>query len=95
MAAPASSGEEALYNVADDEPTPRAEVMEYAAALAGCSLQDASAAVTGRSGGERGRRRRTENKRVRNDRMRALLAPAGLAFPSYREGLDAISRDAR
>ena len=74
--------------MADDDPMPRAEVMAYAAGLVGCRLT--SAAAVGSARGERGRRRQREIKRVRNRRMRALLSPNGLAFPSYREGLDAI-----
>ena len=63
--------------------------MAYAACLLGCEVP--SAAIVGSARGERGRRRRTESKRVRNERMRALLAAAGgLEYPTYREGLEAI-----
>lgn len=93
MATPAPNAEMALYNVADDEPAPRAEVMAHAAHLLGCPLMDG--AVVGSAQGERGRRRATESKRVRNGRMRALISPNGLAFPSYREGLTAIQAESK
>jgi len=89
MRTPAASARDALYNVADDEPAPRDEVMAAAAALLGVPTPvDAAAAAAG-GGGARSRRRGTESKRVANGRMRALLRPAGLAHPTYRQGLAA------
>ena len=78
--------------VADDDPAPRAEVMAFAAELLGASSLAASDAAGAPSGGSgaRARRRATEHKRVSNDRMRKLLLPSGLRWPTYREGLRAI-----
>ncbi|KAL1523072.1 hypothetical protein AB1Y20_018032 [Prymnesium parvum] len=87
MAAPASKREDAIYNVADDEPAARADVMEYAAGILGCRLPNS--ALVGASG-ERKRRRKTESKRVYNGKMRQLLPQGGLSFPTYREGLLSI-----
>jgi hypothetical protein len=40
---------------------------------------------------ERGRRRRTDRKRVSNERMkRHLLTDATLLHPTYREGLESV-----
>ena len=80
-----------VYNIADDEPTPRGEVMAFAASLLDApraAAADADAAV---GGGGRARRRATENKRVSNKRMRTLLPE--LAYPTYREGLRQIAQD--
>lgn len=91
IAAPAANEADSLFNVADDQPATRMEAMEFAAELLGCSIS--SSAFQGNLQGERARRRRTENKRVKNERMRALLAPKRLCYPTYKEGLVAIHRD--
>ena len=83
----------AVYNVADNEPAPRADVMAYAASLLGATASDASAATDGSADSVRAQRRATENKRVSNRRMLAELLTAGLAYPTYREGLRQISLD--
>lgn len=80
--------EDAIYNVADDNPTPRTEVLQFAASLLGVELP--RGLLVGDIQSERGRRRLAENKRVRNKRMRELLSPQGLNFPTYREGLLAV-----
>lgn len=89
--APAMSAEQAIYNVADDEPATRADVLNFAAQLLQCELPPDL--LIGNSESERGRRRLTENKRVRNERMRSLLAPTSLWFPNYRDGLRAIHEE--
>ena len=71
--------------------------MAYAAGLLGETREvGVMAADGGADGGgamgegvpsARSRRRATEHKRVSNGRMRALLLPEGLAYPTYREGL--------
>ena len=60
--------------------------MAHAAHLLGLPLTEEAAA------GAPGERRpaRGEHKRVDNRRMRAELLPRGLAYPSYREGLQAV-----
>jgi nucleoside-diphosphate-sugar epimerase len=83
----------AVYNVADNEPAPRADVMAYAASLLVASASDASAATDGSADSARAQRRALENKRVSNGRMLAELLPAGLAYPTYREGLRQIALD--
>ena len=88
MEAPAASAGGAVYNIGDDEPAPRQEVMAHAAHLLGLPLTEEAAA--GAPGERADRRARGEHKRVDNRRMRAELLPRGLAFPSYREGLQAV-----
>ena len=83
--APDAGKAEATYNLADDRPTPRAEVMAYAAQLLG--LPPAASPLEG--SGKRAQRRAMESKRVDNGRLRALL-PQGLLHPTYREGLRSI-----
>lgn len=84
MARPAPGG---VYNLCDDEPAPPEDVLTHAAGLLGLPPPPAvdwdSADLTPMARSFYG-----ENKRVRNDRMKALAGP--LAFPSYREGLAAI-----
>lgn len=77
-----------VYNVADDAPTPRAEVMRYASGLLGQAEEGGLAALEGN--GARARRRATECKRVCNRRLGELLGDQGLLYPTYRHGLDAI-----
>ncbi|MBB5518034.1 SDR family oxidoreductase [Amphiplicatus metriothermophilus] len=78
----------ALFNLADDEPSPPQDVIEYACALLGVDppppvpFEEAELSEMGRSF-------YLENKRVRNDRMKQALG-LKLAFPTYREGLRAI-----
>ena len=87
---------EEIYNVADNEPAPREDVLEYASALLyGPSLSSiAEIDFSEANMGERARRRATENKRVSNARMRRLISrTGGLQYPTYREGLLAILKD--
>lgn len=78
----------AIYNVADDQPTPSDEVIEYAASLLGLPAPPAEHwNQAGMSAMQRSFY--AESKRVRNDRLRRVLGVA-LAYPSYREGLAAL-----
>jgi hypothetical protein len=109
----------AVYNVADDDPAPRSEVVAFAqqqlqqlraagggAAPAARAAPDAAAAAAaaaapaaaaaappqgGGGGGGRGGRAAAalEEKRVRNARIKEQLG-VRLAYPSYREGVQAI-----
>lgn len=82
-----------LYCLADDEPAPPQDVVEYACRLLGVApppltpLDEANLSEMGRSF-------YTENKRVSNARIKEVLGVT-LAHPTYREGLDAIHRGAR
>jgi nucleoside-diphosphate-sugar epimerase len=77
-----------VYNVADDAPTPRAEVMRYAARLLGQAEGSEKEELEGT--GARAGRRAQENKRVSNRRLGELLGEQGLLYPTYRDGLDVI-----
>lgn len=78
-----------LFNIADDEPSPPQDVIEYACSLLGVALPPLvpfnSAELS-----EMGRSFYGENKRVKNDLMKEKLG-VSLKFPSYREGLNAIA----
>ena len=82
----------AVYNVTDDEPAPPQTVTKYAAALTGLPLppevdfETADLSPMARSF-------YGENKRVRNRLIRAELG-VDLAFPTYREGLQALKDEA-
>lgn len=77
-----------LYNLADDEPAPPQDVVEYACNLLGVEppplvpLEDAELSEMGKSF-------YTDNKRVSNKRMKEALSIT-LSHPTYREGLEAI-----
>lgn len=81
----------AVYNVCDDDPAPPEEVLSFAAHLLGLPEPPAvdfdRAEMTPMA-----RSFYSENKRVRNDRIKADLG-VRLAYPTYREGLAAL-RDA-
>lgn len=93
-------GASCLWNLADDEPADRDEVMAFSSTLlenANVILPrtsdeystSASYVVTQRS--VRASRRSTDRKRVRNQKMKDLLIPNGeLFYPTYREGLQSI-----
>lgn len=81
----------------DDDPAPRAQVLEYAAHLLGMAEPSSSGAadeppagVASGGGGRGGRGGELEEKRVSNARMKQQRG-IQLAFPSYREGLVAIA----
>lgn len=77
-----------IVNFADDEPAPPQDVIAYAADLLGLAcppgiaIEDAKLSDMARSF-------YAENKRVRADRLEALMGP--LRYPTYREGLDALA----
>ncbi|GGC86121.1 SDR family oxidoreductase [Chelatococcus reniformis] len=79
----------AVWNVTDDEPGPPQDVIAYAAGLLGMSAPPevpfAEADLTPMARSFWG-----ENKRVSNRRLRRDLKVA-LAYPTYREGLDALA----
>lgn len=78
----------AIYNVCDDDPAPPEDVIEHAAQLLGLPNPPAvdfdTAEMTPLA-----RSFYAENKRVRNDRMKAELG-VDLKYPSYRDGLAAL-----
>ena len=81
----------AIYNVADDDPSPPEEVLAEAARLLGLPLppevpfEDAEMTPLARSF-------YAESKRVRNDRIKRDLG-VRLAFPDYRTGLRRLLAD--
>jgi nucleoside-diphosphate-sugar epimerase len=82
-----------IYNLADDQPESRSVVLGYASNLLksiNVSVETRSSAAEGTSG--RARRRRTDQKRVRNQKMRDVILPSML-YPTYKEGLEAILAD--
>lgn len=78
----------AIYNVCDDEPVPPQDVIAYAAELQGLPLPPAvpfdEAEMTPMA-----RSFYSENKRVRNDRIKRDLGVT-LRYPNYRVGLEAL-----
>lgn len=78
----------AVYNVCDDEPAPPEAPVAYACQLLGVPVPpaipfaEAPLSPMARSFWD-------DNKRVRNDKMKRELGVT-LAFPSYREGLQAL-----
>ena len=86
MAAPVPGGR--VYNLCDDDPAPPQDVLAYAAELLGLPpppevpFEEADLSPMGRSF-------YAENKRVRNDRIKAELGVT-LRYPTYREGLRAM-----
>lgn len=82
-------GTHTVYNVTDDEPAPPQDVVRHAAQLLGLPpppVLDFEAAELS----PMARSFYSENKRVRNSRLKADLGVA-LRYPTYREGLAAIS----
>lgn len=73
-----------IYNLVDDEPAPGEAVIEYAAALLGVAPPPVMTEIP-----ERSRRFYDENRRVANARAKAELGWRP-AYPTYREGLEAI-----
>ncbi len=78
-----------ILNITDDEPAPPQDVIRYAHRLAGKPEPQAhdfaTADITPMA-----RSFYSENKRVRNDRSKAILHMT-YRFPTYRQGLDAIA----
>jgi dTDP-4-dehydrorhamnose reductase len=84
----AGHGTESIYNVTDNEPAPPQDVVAYAADLL---RQPPPPCVNIDEAGlsEMGRSFYTENKRVRNHRIKNDLG-VQLRYPTYREGLAGI-----
>lgn len=86
-------GTEGTWNLADDFPAPRAEVMAYGASLLAdsglCPREAANDSSDQKS--ERSQRRKTDRKRVLNSKMKEyLLHDQVLLYPTYQEGLQAV-----
>lgn len=81
----------AVYNVADDEPAPSEDLVRYGAELLGVKpppeVPFEQAELSEMALGFYG-----ENKRVSNARIKEELG-VELAYPTYREGLDAVLRE--
>ncbi len=77
-----------IYNVADDEPSPRATPTEFAAMLL---QQEPPPAIPFEEwqAPQKAKRDFTTNKRIRNDRIKRDLGIV-LTYPSYRDGLKAL-----
>lgn len=81
-----------LFNLADDEPAPPQDVIEFACRLLNdpvpplIPLEEADLSEMGKSF-------YADNKRVSNERMKEALN-FSLRYPTYREGLRAIAQDA-
>jgi nucleoside-diphosphate-sugar epimerase len=76
------------YNLADDEPAPPEDVIEFAAGLLGLPVPPA-VAFEDADLGPMARSFYAESKRVANDRIKRELG-LRLAYPDYRRGLAAI-----
>jgi len=80
-----------LYNLADDEPAPPQDVVEYACELLGVApppltpIEDADLSPMAKSF-------YADNKRVSNARMKDALLET-LTYPTYREGLRGIFKE--
>lgn len=79
-----------IYNVCDDEPAPPAEVIAYAAGLAGLPVPPLLPFDPARLS-PMAASFYSENRRVRNERIKRELG-VSLAYPTYREGLAALAR---
>jgi nucleoside-diphosphate-sugar epimerase len=76
------------YNLCDDEAAPPQEVIAYACTLLGVAPPPEEA-FEGASLSPMARSFYADNKRVRNDRIKAELGVV-LAYPDYRKGLEAL-----
>ncbi len=92
------AGDSCLWNLADNYPASRSEVMmfgksllEEANLLPRESLESKAILTQSRSiQSERARRRSIDKKRVQNQKMTSLLQADGLMYPTYQEGLLSI-----
>lgn len=79
-----------VYNLCDDEPAAPADVTAYAAKLLGIDppplvpIEQAELSAMGKTFW-------ADNRRVKNDRMKTLVG-GKLLYPTYREGLTALSQ---
>ncbi|WP_428032363.1 NAD-dependent epimerase/dehydratase family protein [Ancylobacter sp.] len=80
-----------VVNVVDDEPSPSCAPVRHAAALLGMPPPPAeSFEAAARSMSAMALSFWADNRRVRNDRLHALLG-GGLRYPTFREGLSALA----
>lgn len=79
-----------IFNVADDEPAPPQDVIAYAAELLGMPVPE-GINYDAATFSPMGRSFYSENKRVRNDRIKSELGVV-LQFPTYRDGLSALAK---
>ncbi len=91
-AAIARPGQQTIFNVTDDEPAPPQDVIALAAELMGLPVPP-GIKFEGATFSPMGRSFYSENKRVRNDRIKTELG-AVLQYPTYREGLTALAKAA-
>jgi hypothetical protein len=92
-----ATGASCLWNLADDDPADREEVMlfgktllEEANLLPRRSLEKSRLPSANLHQTERERRRSTDRKRVQNQRIKDLLPDGELIYPTYREGLRSV-----
>jgi nucleoside-diphosphate-sugar epimerase len=88
----AKSAHHQIYNVTDDEPAPPQDVIVYAATLLGMAPPPETPFAEARLS-EMAASFYAENKRVANARLKEALGYT-LRYPTYREGLAAIAKDA-
>jgi nucleoside-diphosphate-sugar epimerase len=81
-----------IYNVTDDEPAPPQDVIAYAAALL-CVAPPPETPFSQAQLSDMAASFYAENKRVANARLKEALGYS-LRYPTYREGLAAIAKDA-
>ena len=81
----------AVYNVADDDPAPPQDVIAHAAELLALA-PPAEVAFDAAELSPMARSFYGDNRRVRNDRIKAELG-VELIYPSYRDGLAALARE--
>lgn len=77
-----------LYNLADDEPAPPQDVVEYACTLLGVDPPPLTP-IDNAELSDMARSFYADNKRVSNQRVKDALKVT-LQYPTYRDGLDAI-----
>nr|MCH9765454.1 NAD(P)-dependent oxidoreductase [Alphaproteobacteria bacterium] len=85
-------GTHTIYNLTDDMPAPPEDVITYAASCLGADPPP-RVPISEAGLSEMAQSFYCENKRVRNDRIKDDLG-VQLTYPSYREGLTAIAKEA-
>jgi nucleoside-diphosphate-sugar epimerase len=84
-------GSGGTWNICDDEPAPPQDVIAYAAGLMGVAPPPAQPFETAELS-PMARSFYASNRRIRNTRMKTELG-VRLAYPTYRDGLDALWRN--
>jgi hypothetical protein len=92
-----ATGASCLWNLADDDPADRGEVMLYGKTLLDEAYllppritEESRSPSANPHRTERERRRSTDRKRVKNQRIKGLLPDGELIYPTYREGLRSV-----